>query len=513
MEEHIPETKKQMFGNSSVSNNGKSVIDPQLLTLNDRYRLLLENSNDLIAELNALPQFIYVNRSFKTLLGYNPEELINTNPFSIVHPDDEARLNNMLQGVFKNKNQFSAEFRAKTKNDGWKWLESIGNLFKTSDGEYHLITIARDISERKSLKINLKDSESTTRALLNATTDLLLLIDINYTVLMLNQPMAESMGYKANEIINKNLFQFINTSTHASRKARFEEVLNTGKPLRFEDMDNGKYFDNIFTPVFDEEKHVSKIAVFAHDITLQKQAEEKFKRQTLELEQLSANKDKFFSIVMHDLKSPFNGLLGFCDVLNEDFDFLTKEEIRLYINHIRSGTKNVYSLIENLLAWSRLQTGKVEFEPEPLDIAEEVDNIFSLLSGNAFRKNINFEHQIPAKTLVFCDHNMLHSILQNLISNALKFTNIGGQIVVSSQTMPGFVVISIADSGVGMSKEIIGKLFRIDKQYSTPGTNNEQGTGLGLVLCKELIEKNGGQISVESKIGVGSRFIFTLPKA
>jgi len=500
--------------NKNTMSAGDKIYSDLLLSKSDeRFKLLLESSNDLIAELDSNYRFIYINNTVNTLLDYDPAEIVGANSLSIVHPDDKDKLSHMIDMAYHHGSFFKIEFRLKTKNGGWKWFDCIGNLFKTIENEIHSVIIARDITEKKNLEINLKDSLSTTKALLNATTDLLLLVDKNYTVLTLNHPMAESNGYEQDEMIGKNLFQYINIETHKSRKARFEEVMNTGKPLRFEDEDNGKYYDNYFLPVFDDENTVSKIAVYSHDITLQKQNEEKLKKQAIELEQMNANKDKFFSIVMHDLKSPFNGLLGFCDVLSEDFDYLSKEEIRLYINHIQTGTKNVYALIENLLDWSRLQTGKVKFKPEVLDVTEEVHNIFTLLSGNAFRKNINFEQNIPADTHVLADHTMFHSILQNLISNALKFTHSGGLIFVSAQDIPDFVVISISDSGIGISKENIEKLFRADKHYSTMGTNNEQGTGLGLVLCKELIEKNGGEIWVESEIGKGSRFIFTLPKA
>jgi len=492
---------------------GNKIFSDLLLSKSDeRFKLLLESSNDLIAELDSNYCFIYINNTVNSLLNYDLAEIVGANSLSIVHPDDQDRLSHTIDMAYHHGSFFKIEFRLKVKNGEWKWFDCIGNLFKTIEGEIHSVIIARDITEKKDLEVNLKDSLLTTEALLNATTDLLLLVDKNYTVLTLNHPMAESNGYEQNEMIGKNLFQCIGVETHKSRKTRFEEVIRTGKPLRFEDENNGKYFDNYFLPVLDDENMVSKIAVYSHDITLQKQNEEKLKKQAIELEQMSANKDKFFSVVMHDLKSPFNGLLGFCDVLTEDFDFLSKEEIRLYINHIQTGTKNVYALIENLLDWSRLQTGKVKFKPEVLGVTEEVSNIFTLLSGNAFRKNINFEQNIPANIRVLADHTMFHSILQNLISNALKFTNPGGLIFVSAQEMPDFIVISISDSGIGISKENIEKLFCADKHYSTMGTNNEQGTGLGLVLCKELIEKNGGEIWVESEIGKGSRFIFTLPQ-
>jgi PAS domain S-box-containing protein len=231
------------------------------------------------------------------------------------------------------------------------------------------------------------------------------------------------------------------------------------------------------------------------------------------LKEMNASKDKFFSIVAHDLKSPFNGLLGFTKILVDDFEELSPEMLKGYIYNIYVTAKNVYNLIENLLEWSRIQTGKMEFTPKMIDLSDEVKYTIELLNNNAVNKNISLVGNTPIGTMVCVDSNMIHSVLQNLVSNALKFTRLGGTVEISSRDDGNFVEVTVSDNGIGIKESDIWKIFRIDVQHTTTGTAKEKGTGLGLILCKELIDKHGGKIWVESVEGVGSKFIFTLPKS
>ncbi|MGE5402401.1 MAG: PAS domain S-box protein [Ignavibacteriales bacterium] len=230
-----------------------------------------------------------------------------------------------------------------------------------------------------------------------------------------------------------------------------------------------------------------------------------------ELQEMIVQKDKFFSILAHDLKSPFNGLLGFSNLLLQDFEHFSNIEIRNFVQHMNNSVKNIYELIENLLDWSRLQTGRIEFNPEELSLREKVESISSLLRNNAITKGIQISNTINKGTFVIADEKMLQCILQNLISNAIKFTGTNGKITISAISAGDFVNVSISDTGVGISKETIAKFFKIDTHISTEGTAREKGTGLGLIICKEFIEKNGGKISLESQLGKGTTFSFTLP--
>jgi signal transduction histidine kinase len=240
-------------------------------------------------------------------------------------------------------------------------------------------------------------------------------------------------------------------------------------------------------------------------------ANRKVQEQNLQLQELNATKDKFFSIISHDLKGPLNSLTSFSGLLINHLDSLSKEEIQMLAKDLDKSVKNLFALLENLLEWSRSQTGNIEFKPETFSISRILEDNKSLLHAQAQHKNINIQYAAEQDVLVQAHKNSVTTVVRNLISNAIKFTPPGGTITLNAISRDNEVVVSIADNGVGMSQEIIAKLFRIDTKYTTKGTAEEKGTGLGLILCKEFIEKNGGRIWVESEPGRGSVFYFTLP--
>lgn len=242
------------------------------------------------------------------------------------------------------------------------------------------------------------------------------------------------------------------------------------------------------------------------------QLNEKLIQSEIELTEMNASKDKFFSIVAHDLKSPFQGLIGFADILMEDFDEMETEQTKYFIKEINASTKNVYKLIEQLLDWSRIQLGKMPFEPENFFIVQSIEFILNLVKANAIKKEITISQSVPDGQLVFADEKMINSVFENLISNAIKFTKRNGKITISSVENDDKVILTVNDTGIGIDSEALDKIFRIDSNHTTKGTESESGTGLGLLLCKELIEKNGGSIQVQSQLGVGTSIIFSLPK-
>ncbi|RJP67078.1 MAG: PAS domain-containing sensor histidine kinase [Ignavibacteriales bacterium] len=244
-----------------------------------------------------------------------------------------------------------------------------------------------------------------------------------------------------------------------------------------------------------------------------KKSEYRLVKYAEELKELNAVKDKFFSIISHDLRSPFHALLGVSEILTDESSALTIEETRHLNREMYKTLKNQFKLLENLLEWSRIQTGRISFMPGKQELSFKVNEVINILIGNALKKGIQIVNDVHQGTHVFADENMLRTILHNLISNAIKFTNLRGKIVVSSVRLNNFVEISVADNGIGLSEEEINKLFKLDVQFTKPGTSKEQGTGLGLMLCKELVEKHNGKMRIESKVGTGSNFIFSLPAA
>ncbi len=242
------------------------------------------------------------------------------------------------------------------------------------------------------------------------------------------------------------------------------------------------------------------------------EANDKVQLQNVALQDLNATKDKFFSIISHDLKGPLNSLTSFSGLLINHTDSLSKDEIKMLAKDLDKSLKNLFALLENLLEWSRSQTGKIEFKPEAFDIHTLLEQNKDLLTTQAQNKKITLENGSTPEQMIYAHRNSINTVVRNLIANAIKFTPEGGKITVSSQSQADSVVVSIADTGVGMSKDVMNKLFRIDTKHTTKGTADEKGTGLGLILCKEFVEKNGGHIWVESEEGKGSVFRFTVPK-
>mgnify|MGYP005837120661 CR=1 FL=1 len=240
--------------------------------------------------------------------------------------------------------------------------------------------------------------------------------------------------------------------------------------------------------------------------------EQKIIRYSEELKELNASKDKFFSIIAHDLKSPFQGLLGLSRMIYEEFDSMDETELKTSLQILKESTENIYTLIENLLEWSRLQTGKMKFQPAYQNMFMIVEDTRRLLAQNARIKDISLRNKISHTCRIWGDSNMLHSLVQNLISNAIKFTPAGGTVEVLESNADEFIQFTVSDTGVGMSKEEIEKLFILDSNFSKMGTEQEKGTGLGLVLCKEIVTIHGGKIFAESEIDKGTKIIFTLRK-
>ena len=235
--------------------------------------------------------------------------------------------------------------------------------------------------------------------------------------------------------------------------------------------------------------------------------------QKAELADLNASKDKFFSIIAHDLRGPLGTIMSFFDFLNSSIDDLDKKEIIELVNSIHESTDRLLKLLDNLLQWAQMQTGQLTTEREDFDLRHLIDNNIDLLMINAREKGLSLSNKVQGRFLVHADKNMINTVIRNLISNAIKFTKKGGKVWLTATMDDAFAKISVHDTGVGISKESLEKLFRIDVKHSTSGTNDEKGTGLGLNLCKDFVNMNGGEIHAESAPGKGTVISFSLPLA
>lgn len=235
-------------------------------------------------------------------------------------------------------------------------------------------------------------------------------------------------------------------------------------------------------------------------------------RKNQELEQVNATKDRFFHMVAHDLKSPLSAMISFTDILQQNLDQFSEKEIRSFLNSLYQSSSQGFRLLENLLDWARLQSGAIEYSPDDLKILPLIDDTLLLLEPNAKEKQITIETDFQQDLSASIDRNMFLTVLRNLVSNAIKFSGSGKRITIKAEKDNQALRIQVLDQGKGMSKEEVSRLFKIESHFTTPGTNNEQGTGIGLILCYDLTRKMGGELLVDSTLGVGSTFTMVLPQ-
>lgn len=246
-------------------------------------------------------------------------------------------------------------------------------------------------------------------------------------------------------------------------------------------------------------------------IIINKANQEVITEQRNMLVQLNNDKDIFISILAHDLRSPFTSILGFLQILEDNVNSNDIKETESQIKLVNDSAKNVYNLLESLLSWVRIQSGKMPFSPQKLQLSAMCDETIKLLKNNGDYKNIALEQSVDDDIIIYADKDMITAVLRNLVSNAIKFTESGGYVKINAELKDNLVIVTVSDTGIGMNSEILNKLFNKSNLNTTIGTNNEKGSGLGLLLCKDFVEKHNGTIWAESEVGIGSNFKFTIP--
>lgn len=373
-------------------------------------------------------------------------------------------------------------------------------------------------SEHKNSLKELAHERELLHALMDNIPDTIYFKDTESRFTRINKAQAKMLGVDSSEeAIGKTDFDFFNAEHAENAFADESELLRSGKPVISKKekirRSDGEYRWVTATKVPIKNKKGKYIGLvgISRDITDQILAEEKIKEYTEQLKDLNSTKDRLFSVIAHDLKSPFTSLLGSASFLAQENSKLGGEEINILAGSIYKSATNIYNFLENLLQWARTQLNIVQFNPQKLYLHDITKQIIDLYSENISKKCIKIVDETDSGHFAFADYQMTSMVLRNIISNAIKFTNLNGKIVLQSSADEKFLKVCVTDNGVGIPQDIINKLFKVDEYISTLGTNKEKGTGLGLILCKEFVEKNGGQIFVESEQGAGTTFSFTLP--
>jgi PAS domain S-box-containing protein len=488
------------------------------------FKLLFENAGDGIAIENN-GKILSSNNTFATLFGFNDStDLAGKNILDLVSTNDALKVAEYLRLKHSRKDLTgSIEFTAIRKDKSTFYCEVSVSTF-TSGNNLFLVLIARDITERKLAQQSIRESEEKYRSLIENIDDFLFAYERRvkfFEPVFFTMSVKKITGYTHNEMMDdpRLLFKLIHPDDFPPFKESLRNLLKSRikNSAEFEfriinRLGNIVWVRSKISVVRNQAGEVQKFFGLVSDITMRKNAEKELQKSTDDLIKLNETKDRFISIISHDLRTPFSSILGFTDLLLND-ETVTNKEKTQYVKYIQESSRSMLALVNSLLDWTRLQTGRIKFEPERVAVSEIIDSSINSLSGAAFQKEIKISSAVPPDLFVYADKSLIGQVFNNLISNAIKFTNRGGgiRLTASPSGYSRFYEFSVKDSGIGINPDNIKKLFGIDTKFSTEGTAGEKGTGLGLSLVKEIIEKHGGSINVESELGKGSDFRFTLP--
>ncbi len=473
----------------------------------------LSNTNSLdnfgfgVFRVDKLGNLVFVNKYMLQLLGFESIADLQygiNDSYALKMCFDPQRLNSFI----KDSQKTFYEYKWTTKNNQKKLLREFGHEVAADPDAIYYDCVVEDVSDKSLIERLFQDIKSSDYSVLKAIPDYILIVSKNGEIVESKNNFHQLFSKKNSSTI-LTLDEIFEPAI-ADKTVRFvNEVLETGETKSFDFeyslLGTQKFFEARFAI-----RSYDEALMILRDVTQQKIAEQQVLKFTEELKQLNATKDKFFSIIGHDLRAPINGLMNYSEILNEECEILSKEEIKEFAGYIGEIARTTNSLLNNLLEWSRIQSGKIAFEPKETHLYLIVDKIFRLLSAMALSKQIKLINNVQTDLMCYADENMLQSIILNITSNAIKFTNLGGQISVSSTKFDEYVKISITDNGVGITEENIKLLLDSNITLTTHGTAKEKGTGLGLMLSKEFVKLHNGNLWAESELGKGSTFSFTL---
>ena len=475
-----------------------------------KFRALFENSGTSMVIVDKDGFYHLVNSKAARQFGFDVNEIIGKSLFDFLSDETAQKYLDRNRKLIESGigEEYEDTFQLST---GQKTFLITDSVLKDRHGiGYALLSSSIDITKRKQSEEAFRVSQEIYSQFMENSPIYIFFKDENIRSLRLSRNFEEMLGKPLNELLGKSMNELFPSDFAKSMEEIDRQILNKGKQIRYEEEFNGRFYSTIKFPIQIEGKP-NFLAGFTIDITEQKLAEQALKESEARFRELNATKDKFFSIIAHDLKSPFNSIIGFSSLLTRQIEERDYAAVEKYAGFIQNSSQQAFDLLMNLLEWSQSHTGRIVFTPETINIVDLINQSTELFIASAQQKSITIISEIPVNRSVFADKAMVNTILRNLISNAIKFTNPGGEIVVSTEQTQNELVVSVSDNGVGMDQESISELFRIDKNHSTLGTENEKGTGLGLLLCKEFAERLGGRIWVESESGKGSKFFFSIP--
>lgn len=491
----------------------------------DKAQHYLDIAGVMFIALNREGIVTLANRKAAEILGFPEKEIIGKNWFDNFLPKHKTQdvkkiFKQIMNGEIEQVKFVENEIR--TKDNGIRiiaWKNS--NLYDENNRLIGLLSSGEDITERKKAEMALRESEEKFRGIFRYSNIGIALGDSKGNLINVNDELQRLLVYSKQELLSMNFSDFTHPDDLKREIELYAQLLDGKRDsYRLEKRYINKHNQILWVDVAvtgrrDSNGNIDLFIGMVLDITERKQTELKMIESEKKLKELNAMKDKFFSIIAHDLKSPFSSILGLTELLLMRFDEYDAEKKRFFIQNIYKSTNKTFNLLENLLTWAGSQTGRIKYNPQKINIKSIAKESLSLMQHKAEKKEITLQNNITTDYFAFADKSTVETVFRNLISNALKFTPEKGKIEIDciekTEKQTHYFQIRISDTGIGISPDNLNKLFRIDQNVSTLGTDNEKGTGLGLILCKEFIEKNKGKIWVESQKGKGSSFYFTLP--
>jgi PAS domain S-box-containing protein len=518
---------------SEIEKTDRKILDKLQLELDDNKRIkekLLKYQANLNALIESnLQSFVLLDKDSNIILfnksaefyigkvtGVNIKKKMNLGEIMPADMKDSFTLN-----FNKALNNIPAHVEKKFNIDGRElWVNFMYNpAFNKSNEIFGVIFTGIESTERMNMMNELKKTVEIYEELIKATPDAVSITNSSGRLQYISPVALELLRVDdVSSAIDQPCIKWFAEEEHEKLQNSIDSIINKKQQTKGVvykmKRDDGTSFIAEFnsSPIENIDGNPTSFISTFRDITQRIESEEKLRVYSNELKELNASKDRFFSIVAHDLRNPLQGLLGFSSLLNDNFSDLTIDEVKEYIGYIYQSAKKMHSLTNNLLQWSRIKTGKIEYSPLNFNVYHAVKHNIDLLKPSAFKKEIEIVYDIDPDINIYADKKMFDSIFQNILSNAIKFSFPKNRIDMSTEINKNFIRISIRDYGMGIKKENTNKLFSIDTHFTTAGTQDEEGTGLGLILCKEMVEKHGGEISFESEYKKGSVFSFTLPR-
>ncbi len=472
--------------------------------------------------LNFMPVAIFVfdkngnikevNSAFEKITRKKEEELKGVNIKNFIKPDNLEGFDKGLKiltmhGSVNGQGRFVV-------NDAEKFISYHG--IKLDDNTY--LAVLFDITQQKLTDKALKINEQRYRTVFENLPNIAVqAYDKNRKAIFWNETSTKIYGYTKEEALGKEFEELIIPDDRKEAAKNLIDKWINGKSLAKPGEYRRKRKDNtifyVYSTLIQIINYLGEKEIFALDIDLSpiKETENKLKKALSELEELNKTKDKIFSIIGHDLRSPFNSLLGFTELLSAKFHDFSEEEKYTMIKVLRKNSLQAYNLLNNILEWSRQQMGAISYQPSVVFIKNIFDEVISYIEINADEKDITIENKINPHHFAFVDKGSIAVVIRNLLSNAIKFTPKNGKITINSNLINTNLWVSITDTGMGIKKEVIDKLLSGQGEYTSTGTEGEKGTGLGLILCKNFLKMNKGELKIESEPGKGSTFSFRLP--